>query len=346
MASESESVRNGLLSNYARLTEDNIELQRAIEEATLEKEKMRREFEMHQQEITRMENRSNQLTRQLQQKDLDAAESKRKLEDLDGRLAAGQDELRSADGDRRRLREELSETRRGSTDASRQLIRLRNRFSSPRGDADPGRRPGGSGATAPRAGSRSRGGEAAREPTRRTWSKMRVDGTRTNGGPNHSLDYSRDSIGPRSGTGATNGVSLDGMMDSVMNGHSANGNASAAGRATSQRRISRENSATDDMSSDGADSVTNDHLSHVDWSATSRRRISRGTDGRMMDSLMDGHFGNDAASSVGRATSRPIIPRAKSATDGISFTAVGNDTNDRLGTNNTSFVGRAPPSAS
>ena len=56
MASESESVRNGLLSNYARLTEDNVELQRAMEEATLEKDKMRTEFEMHQQEITRMEN--------------------------------------------------------------------------------------------------------------------------------------------------------------------------------------------------------------------------------------------------------------------------------------------------
>ena len=92
-------------------------------------------------------------------------------------------------------------------------------------------------------------------------------------------------------------------MDGVMNGHSANRNASAAGRATSQRRISRENSAPDDMSSNGADSVMNDHLGHVDWSVTSRPRISRGTDGRVTDSFMDGHFGNDAASSVGRATS-------------------------------------------
>ena len=56
MASESESVRNGLLSNYARLTKDNVELQCAMEKVTLEKDKMRREFEMHQQEITRMEN--------------------------------------------------------------------------------------------------------------------------------------------------------------------------------------------------------------------------------------------------------------------------------------------------
>ena len=53
---------------------------------------------------------------------------------------------------------------------------------------------------------------------------------------------------------------------------------------------------------------------------------------------MDGHFGNDTASSVGRATSRPIIPRAKSATDGISFTAVGNDTNDCLGNNDASLT--------
>ena len=129
IASESENVRNGLLSNYARLTEENVELHSAMAEMSNEKQRMIAELDMHQQELLHQQFQMDQLTQQLQQKDVDTVQLERKTNDLNDQLRSLENLLQSANGDRQRLREELYNSQRNSTTASEQLMMLRDQFS-------------------------------------------------------------------------------------------------------------------------------------------------------------------------------------------------------------------------
>ena len=136
VAAESENVRNSLLANYAAITEENVELQRATQDVNLEKEKMVTEFELCQQEMTTVQSQCDQLSQQLQQKDLSIIALEKKVADLNDQLIAQQNLLQSANADRQRLQDELHSSHRNSTTASEQLIQLRDQFSQFRRDAD------------------------------------------------------------------------------------------------------------------------------------------------------------------------------------------------------------------
>jgi len=136
VAAESENVRNSMLSNYARLTEENVELQQSMEYTKLDKEKMVSEFQLCQQEMNELQTQCNQLTQSLQHKDMDIIELEKKMNDLNDQLLSQQNLLQSANNDRQRLQDELHNSQRNSTTASQQLMNLRGQFSQFRRESD------------------------------------------------------------------------------------------------------------------------------------------------------------------------------------------------------------------
>jgi len=136
VAAESENVRDSMLSNYARLTEENVELQQSMEHVKLDKEKMVSEFQLCQQEMNELQTQCNQLTQSLQHKDVDIIELEKKMNDLNDQLISQQNLLQSANNDRQRLQDELHNSQRNSTTASQQLMNLRGQFSQFRRESD------------------------------------------------------------------------------------------------------------------------------------------------------------------------------------------------------------------
>jgi len=74
VATEAENVRDGLLANYARLSEANVDLQREVDNVKLENNKMVTEFEFYQQEMSHLQEQCGKLSLQLQRKGLDVVE--------------------------------------------------------------------------------------------------------------------------------------------------------------------------------------------------------------------------------------------------------------------------------
>jgi hypothetical protein len=136
VATEAENVRDGLLANYARLSEENIDLQREVGAVKLENHKMVTEFEFCQQEITHLQEKCGELTQQLQRKGANVVELEKAIVDLNDQLAAQRNALQSANSDRQRLQDELHVAQRKSTTASEQLIKLRDQFSEVRREND------------------------------------------------------------------------------------------------------------------------------------------------------------------------------------------------------------------
>ena len=136
IASESENVRDNMLSNYARLTEENVELQQSMHDVNLEKKKMVTEFELCQQEMNHLQTQVHQLTQQVQRKELDIIEVEKKMNDLNDQLISQRNLLQSANNDQQRLQDELHNSQRNSTTASEQLMQLRGQFSHFRRESD------------------------------------------------------------------------------------------------------------------------------------------------------------------------------------------------------------------
>ena len=177
-ASAAEYVRDGILADYARLTEENVELRRDASDARvaddgtlveleacraemkrlrdvrdrMESElrtraadivELRREvanakllddnniaavteqFETCRVEMTKLRAELDETTDTLQRKTNELANVERRMDELHDRLI-------SERRDRRRLEEELSHSRRSTTNASEQLLRLREQFSKAR----------------------------------------------------------------------------------------------------------------------------------------------------------------------------------------------------------------------
>lgn len=136
VANEAEDVRNGLLANHARLSEENVDMQREMENVKSENNKMVTEFEFCQQEITHLQTQCGELSQQLQRKGTDMVELEKAIVDLNDQLAAQRNVLQSTNADRQRLQDELHTAQRNSTAASEQLMKLRNQFSLVRREND------------------------------------------------------------------------------------------------------------------------------------------------------------------------------------------------------------------
>ncbi|KAL7428202.1 hypothetical protein ACHAXH_001813 [Discostella pseudostelligera] len=136
VATEAENVRDGLLANYARLSEANVDLQREVDNVKLENNKMVTEFEFCQQEMSHLQEQCGELSLQLQRKGLDVVELEKTIADLNDQLAAQRNVLQSANADRQRLQDELHNSQRNSTTASEQLMKLRDQFSQVRREND------------------------------------------------------------------------------------------------------------------------------------------------------------------------------------------------------------------
>ena len=133
IASESEQVRNDLLCNYGRITEENVELERAMEEMNSQKHQLERDLEYCRDEVTAMQNLCHQLNQRMQEKDTDVMDLERKLKAVNAQLQV-------ANADRQRLQEELHASHRNSTSTSRQLLELRDRCAQLQRDTDSKRR--------------------------------------------------------------------------------------------------------------------------------------------------------------------------------------------------------------
>lgn len=136
VATEAENVRDGLLANYARLSEENVDLQREVGAVKLENHKMVTEFEFCQQEITHLQEKCGEQSQQLQRKGADVVELEKAIVDLNDQVAAQRNALQSANSDRQRLQDALHAAQRKSTTASEQLIKLRDQFSEVRREND------------------------------------------------------------------------------------------------------------------------------------------------------------------------------------------------------------------
>ena len=140
VASESEKTRDGILANYARLTQENVDLQGRMQAVAIESERMLAEYDARQRDMADMQRRVDQLNDQLQQKDMDRINLERRVDELNSLLDERQVELQAANADRHRLQDELHSSQRNSTNASEALMQLRDQFSTLRRDADSTRR--------------------------------------------------------------------------------------------------------------------------------------------------------------------------------------------------------------
>lgn len=128
VASESEKVRNGLLSSYGRLTEENVDLQRAMEDVDSEKKVLSKALASIREEVDALRNQSNQLHKQLR----DSSKEKKELETLldiaNVQLEKQRNAISAANEDRQRIQDELHRSQRNSTATSEQLLKLRDEF--------------------------------------------------------------------------------------------------------------------------------------------------------------------------------------------------------------------------
>ena len=125
VASESEKVANGLLSSYGRLTEENVDLLRAMEDVESEKKLLSKALVSVREEVDALRNQSNQLHKQLR----DSNKQKKELESVANmELEKQRNAISVANEDRQRIQDELHRSQRNSTATSEQLLKLRDEF--------------------------------------------------------------------------------------------------------------------------------------------------------------------------------------------------------------------------
>lgn len=140
VAIESENVRDGLLSNYGRLTEENVELERAMEIVNSEKQTLERELGYQKDEVMQLKEQCEAFTHQLQQKDLNMAEMETKFESIISQLSTHRQSLQYVTTNRQRLQDELHASQRNANSATEQLIALRNKYTQLQRETDSKRR--------------------------------------------------------------------------------------------------------------------------------------------------------------------------------------------------------------
>ena len=124
VASESEKVANGLLSSYGRLTEENVDLLRAMEDVESEKKLLSKALTSIREEVDALRNQSNQLHKQLR----DSNKQKKELDIANMELEKQRNAISAANEDRQRIQDELHRSQRNSTATSEQLLKLRDEF--------------------------------------------------------------------------------------------------------------------------------------------------------------------------------------------------------------------------
>ena len=128
VASESEKVRNGLLSSYGKLIGENADLQRAMEDVDSEKKVLSKALASIREEVDVLRNQSNQLHKQLR----DSSKQKKELENLldiaNVQLEKQRNAISAANEDRQRIQDELHRSQRNATATSEQMLQLRDEF--------------------------------------------------------------------------------------------------------------------------------------------------------------------------------------------------------------------------
>lgn len=140
IASESESVRDGLFASYGQLTEANVELESLTRDLEAEKQVLGRDLEYCKEEVIQLETQCNILHEQLKDKDLEMAELEKKLDEMHTRIASHLQSLELANTDRHRLQNELHSSQRNATSVSQQLIEIREQYTQLRKESDTSRR--------------------------------------------------------------------------------------------------------------------------------------------------------------------------------------------------------------
>ncbi|KAL7462321.1 hypothetical protein ACHAXS_002700 [Conticribra weissflogii] len=129
VASESDNVRNSILANYGRLTEENLELERSIEDLKNEKLNLTRDLEYCRDEVTTLSSEVDDLKNQMEQKDLILMERDHQLDDLNMKLAHKENSLQEALSDRERIQNEIFACQRNSNSTSHQLLEMQEKLS-------------------------------------------------------------------------------------------------------------------------------------------------------------------------------------------------------------------------
>eukprot|EP00984_Skeletonema_dohrnii_P008907 scaffold3309_cov118-Skeletonema_dohrnii-CCMP3373.AAC.10 len=128
VASESEKVANGLLSSYGRLTEENVDLLRAMEDVESEKKLLSKTLTSIREEVDALRNQSNQLHKQLRDSNKQKKELESFLDVANMELEKQRNAISAANEDRQRIQDELHRSQRNSTATSEQLLKLRDEF--------------------------------------------------------------------------------------------------------------------------------------------------------------------------------------------------------------------------
>ena len=140
IASESESVRDGLFASYGQLTEANVELGRSMEECNAEKQSLGRELECCREDLSQLQMQCNILNQQLKDKDSELAGAEKQLDNMHTQLASHLQSLESANKHRHCLQDELHASQRNATSLSQQLVETREQYAKLRKETDADRR--------------------------------------------------------------------------------------------------------------------------------------------------------------------------------------------------------------
>ena len=136
VASESESVRDGLFASYGQLTEANVELERAMEECNAEKQSLRRDLEMRREETSQLQIQCNIFHQKLKDKDVEVAEFEKKLDNMHVKQASNLQSLELANTHRHNLQDELHASQRNATSLSQQLLDIRDQYTKLQKEVD------------------------------------------------------------------------------------------------------------------------------------------------------------------------------------------------------------------
>jgi chromosome segregation ATPase len=136
IASESESVRDGLFASYGQLTEANVDLERAIEECNAEKQALSRDLGYCKEEVSQLEMQCKILQQQLRDKDSEMAQAEKNVDDMHTQLASHRQSLEFANTHRHRLQDELHTSQRNATSVSQQLLEIREQYTKLQKETD------------------------------------------------------------------------------------------------------------------------------------------------------------------------------------------------------------------
>jgi hypothetical protein len=121
VAAESETVRNNLLSNYGRLTQENVDLHREKEDNDAEKASLAKDLASMNEELDALRKQSSHNLKQLHVSYKEKRELERLLDCANAQLETQKNAIQSA-------KDELHSSRRSAVAASEQLMALRDEF--------------------------------------------------------------------------------------------------------------------------------------------------------------------------------------------------------------------------